>query len=282
MDDITDTTDLDFTEEFSKYTNDQSVCELTSCMCNLCVFYTAKNEIIDNRINNIITAYELPENKFTTDHPLTIVQNKNITLPEITSNHLSIDDQSVEMIFTNTLIYLHLQILSVKNNPLTFLADIYTLTTLDCSNCKLRSLPTYMPVLTNLNCANNLINHIPNYKNLIQLDCSNNIIGNVDHLTKLKHLKINNNPTTQVNIQSLTYLEAYDCPILILYDLPGLVRRSSTLDMDKSFKWITTKMEKVNKDHILVNWSAHTVNDKLTDILRKKSAFWYKLIKVVF
>jgi Leucine-rich repeat (LRR) protein len=223
----------------------------------------------------------LPENKFTTEHPLTVIQNGIPLVPEILGESLILDSQHIKSIWLNTLNYLHVKSLSVRNNPLIFLADVYSLHTLDCSNCTLKSLPSYMPSLSTLNCSNNLIASIPNFQQLTRLECSNNIISKLPSLPNLKSLTINNNPIHEINIPTLTYLEAYDCPIFVIFDIHGLVRRSSTLDKFGSFKWITTRTEKLNSKTLLVDWP----NSKLHPILHKiltKTKFWRRIIRYLF
>ena len=220
----------------------------------------------------------IPENKHAVEHPLTIVQNGVSTTPTILGESLILDSQNVSSVWLNTLNYLYVKSLSIRNNPLTFLADVYTLRNLDCSNCKLKALPGYMPALTTLNCDNNIITRIPNYKNLVRLSCANNIITKLPILPSLKSLIINNNPIIEVNILTLTYLEAQGCPILFLYDIPGLVRRSSTLERNGSFKWITTRTEKINSKLILIDWTKCKTHPAFTKIL-SKSKFWSKVFK---
>lgn len=217
------------------------------------------------------------ENKYISEHPITIIINHKMFAPEIINESAVLDSQQIQGILLNTLNYLHIKSLSIKKNPLMFLPDIYTLATLDCSNCMLKELPTYMPVLTTLNCSNNLIKSIPNYSQLSRLDCSNNIISKLPELPSLKSLIINNNPITQIYTPTLTYLEAYNCPILILFDIPGLVRRSSIMDKTGSFKWILTRTEKINHKNILIDWVNNTIDPKILQML--KSRFWQKVFK---
>lgn len=237
-----------------------------SCSCFLC---------------NTKIETSLPENKFTTEHPLTVIQNGIPLVPEILGESLILDSQHIKSIWLNTLNYLHVKTLSVRNNPLIFLADVYSLHTLDCSNCTLKSLPSYMPSLSTLNCSNNLITSMPNYRQLSRLECSNNIIKKLPALPNLKSLTINNNPIHEINIPTLTYLEAYDCPIFVIFDIHGLVRRSSTLDKFGSFKWITTRTEKINSKTILVDWTNGKLNHVLYKIL-SKSRFWKRTLKYLF
>lgn len=228
------------------------------------------------------TRYDLslPENNDTTKHPLAILQAGVISTPEISCESLVLDSQHISSIMLVTLNYLHIKSLSVRNNPLTFLPDIYTLHTLDCSNCGLTSLPSYMPVLTTLNCSANLIKEIPSYQRLTRLECSNNLITALPKLPKLASLTCNNNPLPQIHIPTLTYLEAYDCPILVLYDIPGLVRRSSTLDFTGSFQWITTRTEKINSKRILINWPARKIKQPIISIL-SRTRFWRAVLKYI-
>ena len=138
-----------------------------------------------------------------------------------------------------------------------------------------------MPVLTTLNCSNNLITSVPNYKQLSRLECSGNIISKLPVLPSLKSLTINSNPIHEIKIPTLTYLEAYDCPIFVIFDIHGLVRRSSTLDKFGSFKWITTRTEKFNSKTILVDWANGILNPILYKIL-SKSRFWKRTLKYLF
>lgn len=225
----------------------------------------------------------LPENKYMSEHPLKVVQNGTIIVPEITSDSLVLDSRNISSVWLNTLNYLHVKSLSIKNNPLIFMVDVYSLHTLNCSNCKLTALPTYMPVLTNLNCSNNLLTSLPNYQQLTTLDCSDNIITKLPSFPKLKSLTINNNPIHEINIPTLTYLEAYGCPIFIIFDIPGLIRRSSLLDRFGSFKWVTSRTEKINSKTILLNWTDDkpSINPILYRIF-SKSRFWKRALNFLF
>lgn len=217
----------------------------------------------------------LPENKDAEEHPITVVSNKLLSKPYVVDGiSLNLTNSGTSSVWLNTLNYLHLRNLTINKNPLTFLSDIYTLHTLDCSDCKLKELPSYMPLLADLNCSNNIISVLPEYPSLARLNASNNIIPRLPVLPKLKSLTINNNPLTDIDIPTITYLEAYGCPLLVVYDIPGLTRRSSAIDTKSgAFKWITTRAERISKEHILIDWNTRHIHPDLHAILSKQPIY---------
>lgn len=223
------------------------------------------------------------ENKEIAKFPITAVRKKSTYKPLLQGTDLNLSNMQINSIWMNTISYMYLRTLLIKDNPLTYLPDIYTLCTLDCSNCNLKELPSYLPNLTDLKCSNNFIKSIPKYPTLLKLDASDNIITKIDrkNFPKLKSLVINNNPITKIYVPTLTYLEAYRCPLIILYNLPGLARRSSVMGTAGKFEWIAFRAEKITVDFVLIDWTTNKISTDLLKILSKKP-MWRRVTELLF
>ena len=130
--------------------------------------------------------------------------------------------------------------LNVSGKSITDLTGINyfnKLTSLDCSNNSLTSLPTLPSTLSTLNCSNNQLTALPTLPNSLQsLDCSSNkfsgklTVGgysalttlNVSNNTGLTYFECWGNALTSLNVQGCTALETLDCANNALTSLPSL------------------------------------------------------------
>jgi len=198
------------------------------------------------------------------NNQLYVIKNGSIECPAITNNALYVPSQQINYVLFRTISFLNIQILDISDNKITWLPDLFSLRILKCENCKLTALPTYMPNLEELNCNNNYIKLMPDYPRLSKLNCSNNLIEQLPSMLKLRTLQISDNPIYDINIQSLTSLIAYNCPILVIRKNPLLIKRSSKID-GSVFKWVSTTNAKVDYDKIIIDWNIsklymHNVN----------------------
>lgn len=245
-------------------------------------------------INLIYDTNYIMEEEYLLLHPIIICKEGFTTRPETTNNVLALQHQNITSIFLATINYLRLEILDISGNSLKHLPDIFTLKILVCDDCELKDLPSYMPCLEKLSCKNNFLRSIPSYKKLTELDCSSNLITCIEgsysndadktninetnhdisttnnKCMQLKKLTCNNNPIMSINIPTLTYLEAYNCPIKILHRIPGLFKRSSTMDTN-NFKWTVISCERLDRSGVIINWQNGTkkINTKLFDKVSK-------------
>jgi len=202
----------------------------------------------------------IKEDKELTSKPISIIlTNGQILEPEQNHNTLILSSLHINVLFCKTLIYQSIKVLDISNNPIMWLPNIYTLEKLNCNNCNIQELPNFTN-LTELKCSNNNIKQLPNYKKLKHLECSNNYIQELISYDKLTYLQCNNNPITKIDIQSLTYLEATNCPLLIICKIPSLHKRSSVI-IHGSIKTLLSKKEYIDTKYTLINWNTNTCAD---------------------
>ena len=157
-------------------------------------------------------------NKSSEDFPIAFVQQDKILYPMQHDGRIIISNMRINALFARTIIYLNIRELDISYNNISHLPDILSLEKLNCSSCQLTKLPD-LPKLKELNCSNNKIRQIPEYE-------------------YLSHLICNKNPITDICIKTLVYLEAYNCPLLVLHYLPiGTYSSSSKVIID----WISQK-----------------------------------------
>ena len=242
--------------DLDRYSN----CDFNCSVCNY-------NEHIRN---NKIT-YML-ENKDLLDKPFFALQNKILIEPKQYNGKLNLSNKSITALFNKTIIYQNIRELNISNNNIKQIPYIHTLEILNCSDCNIRELhdSTILPNITELYCNNNLLTIIPHYINLKKLECSSNLIKHIPAFKKLTYLICNDNPITDINIQSLTYLEAYGCPILVLYKIPSLHKRTSVI-INGEMKILITKQEKLNTNNILINWNNNTCSKEIKNRLKSNS-----------
>jgi len=181
-----------------------------------------------------------------------IVLRKSPEYLDTFDDSLDVSESDIRAIWLRTLNYLHITSLNISKNSLPFLPDIFTLRKLNCSNCHLKDLPSFMPVLEYLDCSNNRISSIPNYPNLKTLVC-------------------NVNPITCITNCNLTSFSAKNCPIAVVIANPKQHRRSGVV-INGEFKWLTPNIY----DSYLINWelSKCTVNFK-RKFMKKLSKFLF-------
>jgi hypothetical protein len=184
---------------------------------------------------------------------LLIVTDEDMQIVDTKNDSIDLRKKNIKEIVMRTVVNMHITRLDISHNPLTFFPDIFTLRYLNCGSCKIKVLPTYMPVLEELDCSNNLIKFIPAYANLHSLNCSDNFINSVPY-------KIN-------------FLIANNCPILTIHQDHALRRRSGIIK-NKKFTWITTNT--VETKYALIDWHSATTK------INFKSAFLKKLAKFLF
>jgi hypothetical protein len=197
--------------------------------------------------------------------------------PPVVNGEVHISNRKIRVLFAQTLFYLNITFLNVSSNPITWLPEIPTLVTLICNDCRLTELPVCLPSLTTLQCKNNFISVLPKLPLVTFVDCSDNCITRLlaANIPRLQRLICNNNPLTSINIQTLTSLEAYDCPLTVIHKIPSLSRRSSVV-IDGSLKQLIANKEKINTDLVVINWRTGYFSDEVTEVLKK-----YRLFKFV-
>lgn len=190
------------------------------------------------------------------NHELLVVRGTRRNLYSIYNydTDLNISDKDIYSIWMKTLANLHIKNLNISNNPLSFLPDIYTLRILNCSNCGLKELPTYLPFLEELDCSNNLITNIPHYKSIKKIKCSNNPLMEVPRNTDL-------------------LIQAANCPILVIHYDPTKWHRSGIIKNGK-FTWIINTP--IESKYAIINWQESTTT------INFKSRFAQKLSKFLF
>lgn len=188
------------------------------------------------------------------NHSLQIVIGNKLIVLETLDDTLDLHNKKIRSIWIRTVTDLHTCTLNISNNPLTFFPDIFSLKYLDCNNCQIKEMPTYMPVLEELNCANNLIVELPEYPKLASLNCSGNPLT---ILPTYKHMK----------------LIADNCPILVLHDNPAYYQRSGVIRGGK-FQWINTNI--LENKYAIIDWqNAKTTIKFSTPFTKKLSRFLF-------
>ena len=215
-----------------------------NCECSKCA---EKNKYL----------YHLPENKELSQYPLIIKANKELLYPEIKDSRLICNKLNISTIIPRTLNYLHLIELDISNNNIKEIPCIQSIKILKCNNCNLKTLPL-LPALEYLECSNNKICNIPNYRKLKYLDCSNNYITNINIIC-LQKLICNNNLISGVSIKDLKYLEAKKCPIITIYKLPLINKRSSII-LDNKLFFISSHGQHIDDRHIILDWYNKKIN----------------------
>lgn len=189
------------------------------------------------------------------------------------------DTHLVKAIFLRTVAYLNLTTLDISGQPISRIPDIYTIRTLICDNCQLVELPSYMPNLRHLSCVNNLLTSIPNYPLLNYLNCAKNVIErlpSVSGLSSIKHLICSDNPITSIYYPTLSKLEAYGCPLLIIHYIPSTYRRSSTLQ-DGHFKWKILSDSYLSTEYAVIDWRSDLMSNSVeSELLISLRRFLFK------
>lgn len=249
-----------------------SACPKTCYQC-----YPDRNPLLKKYSESIV------ENEHMVAKPLKILQNGRIEEPAHVNGVLLLPNSHIDAIFLKTLIYVNIRELDVSNNPLTWLPEMQSLEKLNCSGCKLTALPSPLPKLKELKCADNYLSTVPYYKNLVKLECSNNLIQDLSQYnnSKLESLIATNNPLTSINIPSLTYLEAYDCPLLVIHNLPSLHKKSSVI-INNEMKFMMFRKEKISKERRLIDWYDNTCDIAVYNKLVAVSDFFFRLAPFLF
>ena len=196
----------------------------------------------------------LIHNQDTYNHSLQVVIGNKLIVIETIDDTLDLHNKNIRSIWVRTIIDLHTTTLDISNNSLTFFPDIFSLKYVDCSNCQIKEMPVYMPVLEELNCANNLITELPKYPKLVSLNCSNNpltVLPSYDHIK----------------------LIANNCPIFVLHDNPAYYQRSGVIRGGK-FQWIRTSI--LENKYTIIDWqNAKTTLKFSTKFTKKLSRFLF-------
>lgn len=188
------------------------------------------------------------------NHSLQIVIGNKLIVLETLNDTLDLHNKNIRSIWVRTIIDLHTHTLNISNNLLTFFPDIFSLKYLDCSNCQIKEMPAYMPVLEELNCANNLIAELPKYPKLTSLNCSGN-------------------PLTTLHTYKNIKLIADNCPILVLHDTPAYYQRSGVIRGGK-FQWISAST--LENKYAIIDWqNARTTIEFSKPFTRKLSRFLF-------
>lgn len=171
--------------------------ELTCIPCHLeitlCYLFISDNKLTSlGNLSNLINLKVLDCG----NNELSYLNNlpKNIVELVCSGNKLSTLDTS----------YLpYLKILDCSSNNITSLIYGNLLTSLECDNNKLTTLPSLKSFLTMkmLTCSKNNLSYVPEYPNLKMLDCSDNKIEKINNLSSLEELYCDKN-----NISSITNL----------------------------------------------------------------------------
>lgn len=236
------------------------------------------HDFIFDKYNNLVCSSECKYCKIVSKYGS--YQSKELVNYPIITNvgpHKQIDGQVlintklVKYVLLRTLAHCCIRHIDISNTSTKYICDIPSLEVLIANNCNLTKLPNYLPNLTKLQIDNNKINQVSFYPKLKHLSCVDNAITNVNHLTGLTYLKCSENPITEIKLFYLTYLEAYECPILVSYPIPTLVKRSSIF-INGMVERIYVSKEKMNKNNIIINWktSTHLVPLNQTSTLVKK------------
>ena len=186
------------------------------------------------------------------NHSIQVVIGNKLIILETSDDILNLKGKKIRSIWVRTIIDLHTTDLDISNNLLTFFPDIFSLKRLNCSNCRIKEMPTIMPKLEELNCSNNLIQNLPNYPKLEILDCSDNPI---------------------ITLPLVDRITANNCPITTLYFNPTYYQRSGIILRGK-FQWIQNKT--IEHRYVILNWQ----NAKTTILF--VNAFSKKLSKFLF
>lgn len=160
-----------------------------------------------------------------------VIAGKLVIL-ETLDDTLYLRNKKIKSVWIRTINDLHTTTLDISHNLLTFFPDMFSLRYLDCSNCQIKEMPVYMPVLQELNCSNNLIVDLPKYPKLEVLDCSGNPLCSLPDFPNLK-------------------LIARNCPILVLHDNPTYYRRSGIVRGGK-FQWIHSS--NIEHKYVIIDW----------------------------
>lgn len=191
-------------------------------------------------------------------------------------SEINVSDKKVTSIWPFSLL-LSIRKLNISRNPICYVPYIYSLSTLICTDCNI-SILFPLPNLTYLDCSNNKISSLPYFPLIETLIATKNRLETLPIYSRLKKLIISTNPIMSVYQPNLTYLEAYDCPILIVHYIPSLYKRSSYISSSGSVQQITLKSEKINRSYIVIDWKERTTSltyTKLFSFLFK----WQRLPK---
>lgn len=248
-----------------------------NCNCSRCI---EKNKYL----------HTIPENRDLMLYPIIMKDNNFLFYPEIKDSRLICNNLNITLIIPRTINYLHLIELDISNNNIKVIPYIPSIKILKCNNCGLTELP-YLPNLEYLECAQNKLLEIPNYKNITYLNCSDNYIKKINTRAqstnattsttphKLQKLICNNNLISDINIKSLKYLEAKKCPILVIYKLP-LINKRSSLILDRKLLFITSHGQYIDEKYVLVNWYNKKLNSNIN--IKKFNKFTQNILKYLF
>lgn len=225
----------------------------------------------------------LPENEELSNKPLIVIQRGSKKIyPSNVNGKIYLADMNITVIFAKTLLYMNIRELDIHNNQITWLPEILSLEKLNCSNCKIKELSINLPKLKELNCSDNLITHMEFYPQLKKLNISDNIIYKLPNYNLLESLICNNNPITNIKIQTLTNLEAYGCPLAVIYKIPTLHKKSS-ISINGTIKYLLLKKERINNNKCLINWYDKTCSSKIYNrLISNRNNMIKKLTKFLF
>ena len=183
--------------------------------------------------------------------------------PENINGKVALSASNINLIFMRSIVTCYVTDLDISDNNITYLPDILTLKKLNCAKCKIKTLPRFLPNIREIDANDNLLTHIYTYQTLETLICSNNIIKELPHLPNLKYLQCNNNPITEINIPSLTSLEAYGCPIMVIHNIPSLIKKSSILLANGLVRYIQYNKSKLSNNYVLINWLNNYISESI-------------------
>jgi len=219
--------------------------------------------------------YYMPDNKDLIKYPLIMKDTEKLFYPEVNDSRLICVGLNISLIIPRTLNYMHLVELNISNNNIEEIPYIQSIKILNCNNCNIKNLP-YLPNLEYLECKNNKLINMPNYRNIKYLDCSNNYIYNIK-IDKLQKLICNNNLISDINIPTLTYLEAKKCPINTVYKLP-LINKRSSLMLNNKLLFITSHGQHIDNKYIIIDW----YNKKINANINNFNNFTKNILKYLF
>ena len=161
---------------------------------------------------------------------LQVVIDNDVFILDTQNTKLNLRDKKIKSIWLRTIANLHISKLDISYNMLTFLPSIFSLRSLNCSNCAILHMPRCMPMLEELDCSNNLISTLHTYPKLKTLTCSDNLVREVPKVDKIT---------------------AHNCPILVKYSDPLMYKRSGIIRNGK-FQWVENK--NIEAKYVIIDW----------------------------
>ncbi len=183
-----------------------------------------------------------------------VISGKLTIIPTI-SEKLDLSDKNVSSIWIRTLCDLYIKELNIARNPIRIVPDIFSLEILNCNQCQIREMPTYMPDLKILNCSDNYIRKLPIYPSLAHLNCSGNPIIDLSQYIKRPNIEI----------------IANNCPILTK---PYVLGTRSGILIKGKFRWV--KKCFIETKYVILDWEAKKCNFLFS------GNFWPKVAKFLF